>query len=221
MLPTSHRPESADRIQTLDPDRVMKRRIRHAIHARRFLQCNVPPTWKRDANVGSGVVSLFARSRPSAVIWAVRPVDINAIQCSAFRSRAHVGKEGREVIAPSVAHGDAATTIDGELGVRGRIAPRFRVLPRFVFRRGMAASPEAMRHASGGCCFSPQATATPRGASREHVGHDPRGLSTVAIAPPVDAPTTIGAKHAIGLARYQAAESLAGQIVPSHSTIIP
>lgn len=85
-----------------------------------------------DWTIPARVVRLGAWRGPSAVAWFVVSVIVPAIQCQARRALTHVSKERREVMTPTVAHGNTACAIRGEFRCVGVIAPALRVLPTSV-----------------------------------------------------------------------------------------
>lgn len=81
------------------------------------------------------IILLLYAGCPPAVFWAVRTIDIDAInRMSARRPEAHIGAECQEIVAPSVTYGDAATTVVRVRAISRIEAPRLQTKPRSVFR---------------------------------------------------------------------------------------
>ena len=83
---------------------------------------------------GAAIVSLLDACRPSAVIGRVRAVvvdTINAVFLGGLRS--HVGNEGREIMDPFIAHGDAASAPVRIAWMRLLVAASLGLAPSVVF----------------------------------------------------------------------------------------
>jgi hypothetical protein len=65
-----------------------------------------------DRAVAPHIVLLLKACSPSAVLWSIGAIVVDAVKrVSRRRSRPHIGVERREVVRPSVAHRDAASAI--------------------------------------------------------------------------------------------------------------
>ena len=85
---------------------------------------------KRHASIASRIVRLFAPRSPFAIPRRVRPVVIDAFNRGAARTIPHVFEKRRKIIAPLIAHGDAAPAIFAKIFNVWVIASLFRVCPR-------------------------------------------------------------------------------------------
>lgn len=83
----------------------------------------------------AAIVALLFLRGPSAVLWGVGAIVINAVKLMTDRTRPHVGKEGGEVVTPSLTHGNPAPSPVGVSRMVRVITARLRVAPRIVFWR--------------------------------------------------------------------------------------
>ena len=83
------------------------------------------------------IVSLLQWSGPAAIPWSVGTIVVDAIQRHAgIWAAPHVAQEGREIVPPLVAHGDAATAPSRIVVVVFAVATPLSSLPRSpLFRR--------------------------------------------------------------------------------------
>ena len=87
---------------------------------------------EHDQAVPSRVVGLHVPGRPSTVTRLVVAGRVDAVDGQPFGGWSHIGKEGCEIVAPSVAHDDPSRSVLG-VGVRtGRVAPALHRSPRAV-----------------------------------------------------------------------------------------
>lgn len=130
-----------------------------------------------DEPVGSRVVGLGQRWRPSAIAGLVVPVIVDSVYGMPDRARTHVAQEGGEVCTPFRAHGDAARAVVSVGTLAGVVATRLRGGPGAVFAR----LAEAMLEPPGPSGFGKKASATPDGSAPEVWAND--GLFLAALAP--------------------------------------
>lgn len=166
----------------------------------------------RDHNVATSVLGLLSRCRPSAITRRVWAVIVDAIQRTPFRTWPHIAEEASEVIAPLVAHRDAAAAPTLEPLQLSIEAAFVGVLPRSVFTSRLvslscAVSPVWLRF----CVAS--ATATSRALSQ--VSRCERALCSAITAadPHRFARLIIGSVH-----HRQVSESLACLVDQRHSS---
>ncbi len=89
----------------------------------------------REISHPSTIVRLLKRCRPSTVARSVIAVVVQSVKRQAWRARSHVSKKGGEVIAPFVAHRNAASAVVLRvLSICIEAAP-FGFAPRVVFTR--------------------------------------------------------------------------------------
>lgn len=174
-----------------------------------LLRCHRSPSCCAAFSTNGAVVSIAAllgRGGPSAVLWRVGAVVINAVnRVLSGWSSAHVGDKRSVGLAPSLADGDTAATVIPIADVALVIAAGFHALPNLVLccrSRAVALSMLTGCYA-GSCSFAPYAS-TALGAS---------GFQHPALSDGLTA--TITAAHPLNRTRlrnpgdnHQAAESL-------------
>ncbi len=95
---------------------------------------------------------LFA-SGPSAILWRVISVHINAVnRVIGRRLRSHISKKVRETVAPAFANLNATRSVVFVGDVFGVFAPRNHREPSSVFRGSWLATTDATRRAVGRIC---------------------------------------------------------------------
>lgn len=108
-------------------------------HVFRHLQASRPDGGRQlfaakfEQAVIAGVAVLRTSIGPSAIARLIVSIDVDAIQRIAWRASAHISQELNRVIAPGVAHLDAAASIVRVTAIGRRVASCFCALPRFVF----------------------------------------------------------------------------------------
>lgn len=158
-------------------------------HACRRALAATPPAVLVDGGVGlvegvsalavcalRSVERLLARCRPSAIVRGVRTIVVLPVDRQARWPQAHILQEGREVIAPSIAHRYASGAVPLELIVRRVVAALLRLAPGFV--RLLVAS------VSGGAA---EASATYRRSGNQVIPGHALGLAALATASPFKA----------------------------------
>lgn len=126
------------------------------------------------------VRGLLKRCGPSAVLWRVIAVVVDAIKREAVWPLAHVRQEGAEVVQPAFAHPNAAPAV-GVPAFRFRIrAALLRRFPDRVFRQ---IDLPVARHT-----FKPEAAAASCIASLERVNADDGCFPAIAFAQPSSVP---------------------------------
>ncbi len=106
----------------------------------------------------SSIACLFEPSRPVAIVWGVWAVIVAAFDCMfRRRTRSHVGIKNGHTVAPTVAHGDAASTVVAKVLVAWIQAAVDHVHPCSVFGGiaqavlGGAFAASSDTHTSAGC----------------------------------------------------------------------
>jgi hypothetical protein len=72
------------------------------------------------------------------IIWGVRPIVVDSVECVARRARPHVTEKCREIVTPLTTHCDTSAAVVLEANSPRVVAPRLRRVPRFVFARAWA-----------------------------------------------------------------------------------
>jgi hypothetical protein len=165
----------------------------------------------------SRVTRLLKRCGPSAVRRLVVAVRIYAVERLAWRAWPHVGKEGSEVVTPSVAHRDAAATVKAKLRVCLYETTSFSVGPRLVFARCSPASCVPVSSRSRNERFgSEAATASGSAISQRIASHVGRGTAITNARP--DGTSS----RAIRSAQYhQTPKSTTTQVLKSQGCMLP
>lgn len=80
------------------------------------------------------IIALFFRSSPSAIVRAVMPMDVNAINgVHLAGGSAHISEKSSVVVDPTLAYLYASRSVMAVLGVVRVVAARLRMCPSFVF----------------------------------------------------------------------------------------
>lgn len=95
-----------------------------------FLQC-VENVFVLNKNIARGVSALLRLRRPSAVVWRIVAIKINAVKRTPSGTQPHVLKKAREAV-PSFANLDPASTVAMELYVPRVAAPLTHSGPRIA-----------------------------------------------------------------------------------------
>lgn len=162
------------------------------------------------------IVALFLQCRPSAILWRVRTVVVDAIQLAPRWLWPHVGEERAEVVTPAVTHGDAASAPVRVARVSGVVTARFRVAPGVILWRATASWFAPMFRASRDRDISGQTSAAAaQTVSQVSPSYGSQGAA-VASAQPLRISRGLrllasAMKHA------PASESLAGQVYEFHA----
>ena len=144
------------------------------------------------------VPCLLGASRPSAVLWRIWAVVVNAINgMVGRRARSHIGKEGREATAPTVADRNPTTSPASILPVSGVITTMTHAAPRSIFggdsRFAIAAvGPTAMavRSIQASRVLSMETSTTLRVAAPQVTSIDNPIRPTITAARPIAFPLT-------------------------------
>lgn len=159
-------------------------------------------------HVAASISGLLALCSPAAILRRVRPVVVDPVQCVADGwTRPHVGQKRLKGLAPSVAHGDAASSIPEIAGIARIQTTPFCGRPRQVFRRSNHAVSEESHLADVPVQTSTTASRLnePSQYRRLHDLHAP----AVAMAPPHSAGMSDGPKE---FGCNQSPEALTGKI---------
>lgn len=157
---------------------------------------------------------LLGPRQPSTIGRFVIPEGVDPVKREPVRAWSHVCEEGREVVTPFVAHGDATTAVKTEIGARLGVAAALHVAPRSVFSRLCAALAAAVGHAALGAVSALHAAATARVAVREVFAHL-HGFCAAVTATAPEASWVVGPRLAVNY--YQFAEDLPRQVECRHS----
>lgn len=131
---------------------------------------------------------LFGPCRPSTIGRFVVAIGIVTFDGEARRASAHVPKERKKVITPTVAYRDSTATVESVVARRGSEATGFHASPDRVFALEVFLGDDCSKlPVSAGAVFPLGATATLSIATRQILSHLDCGGSTVAPAQPVSA----------------------------------
>lgn len=189
------------------PDTRMEGRVGDTFQSRVLLERHAPFRCNDDV-VGPRVVALHSRRSPSAVSRLVVAVDVDAVEGRPVRALPHVCQKCREVVAPLVAHRDAATAVGGELVVSGIKAPRLRAQPAPVLGSACASHRGAMLQASRTYLVRSQTSARFGAPTAKDLGQLSDDTSAIASARPCRPATNVPSARD----NYEAAEPMAGQV---------
>ena len=167
------------------------------------------------------VAMLIGPRQPSAVAWLVVAEWVNAVNGEVRRAWSHVSVELRKALAPSVAHGHTARSVEAVIAGRWRQAARLHRTPNGVFAAmvGTGDGGSVLRIASRAHGLL-VATARLRVAARQVFAHLHGGLSAIAAAAPEGAGVVLG----FAVKDEQLTEALARQVVHGgkrHTLILP
>ena len=165
----------------------------------------------------TAVHPLFAVRGPSAVFRRVRTIVVNAVKRQRLWCFTHVAEEGREVVAPRIAHHNTPGTVVLESNVVRVVAAIFCVAPRQIRLREAAFRMMAVSVTCAALAgFGFQAATASRVASNEIVFQGNRLVAAVARAQPLNLePFMRRLSRSIWTPLHdeQAAESLTSQVL--------
>lgn len=143
------------------------------------------------------VSRLFYAGCPSAVARLVAAIVVDSVDGVLRRwFRAHVFKERRKAVSPSVAHGYPPSSVETKLVVSWVVATADHLRPRRVLRRHLAAGSGAMERGAlyqqARPCLGVEAPARLCAPLSQRRGANDDLVSTIANAPP--APNTFPAR---------------------------
>lgn len=159
------------------------------------------------------ISALFSRSRPSAVLWAIVAVIVNAVYgVSSAGPFAEIGYEVLEASSPPLAHFDSTTTVSGEGCTIHIFASLNHTRPDRVFSGPRTSVGGSMFFGSCSCPLSLKAPATRNGSVNERTGGGDSFFSAIANARPIRIAAT-NADRPVGFSsNEEATESLAAVI---------
>ncbi len=162
---------------------IVERRVVNACAASPFSNDKRFPAM-RNVAVVSLVAALLCAGSPSAIVFAVRPVDIVAFQCEPWRTRTHVRHERLVRVNPHRIDRDTPSAVIG-VGRKARIqAARLHRFPRFVFAGQSAVAHCSVPDHSGQNSLIAETSTTLRSSCPEFLrGHHSLGTAITSALP--------------------------------------